>query len=65
MNTDTFVYTQIFNGCLNAGVRNGIASDYASRGLEIYGKRAYIGKVPKLISDTIKEAKKAARYGAK
>jgi len=38
MDVNNFVYKQIFNGCLNAGVKNGLSADYASLGLNRYNK---------------------------
>ena len=58
MDTNNFVYRQILTGCLDAKVKNGLASDYAALGLERYNKGQYFGKAVKLIADTIKEAKK-------
>ena len=58
MDTDSFVYKQIYNGCLDAKVKDGIAADYASRGLNMYNKGQYNGKVTKLIADAVKEAKR-------
>ena len=61
VDTNDFVYKQIYNGCLQGGVKNGVASDYASLGLERYNKGQYHGKVTKLIADTVKEAKKISK----
>ncbi len=58
MDTDSFVYKQIYNGCLGGGVKDGLAANYASSGLNRYNKGQYDGKVTKLITDTVKEAKK-------
>ena len=43
------------------GVKDGIAADHASRGLNMYNKGQYHGKVTKLIADTVKQAKKMAK----
>ncbi|MCK5127674.1 MAG: hypothetical protein KAR42_15560 [candidate division Zixibacteria bacterium] len=61
MDTDSFVYKQIYNGCLDAKVKDGIAANYASRGLQRYNKGQYDGKVTRLIADSVKEAKKLSK----
>ena len=43
------------------GVKDGLAANYASRGLNMYNKGQYHGKVTKLIADTVKDAKKISK----
>ena len=61
MDTDSFVYKQIYNGCLQGGVKDGIAADYASRGLNMYNKGQYNGKVTKHIAEMVQQAKKISK----
>ena len=60
MNNEDFVYQQILSGCKSAGIRESVSTGHALRGLDRYKKGKYSGKPIKLISETIKEAKKAA-----
>lgn len=56
--TNRFTMDAWMPGCLDAKVKDGIAADYASRGLNMYNKGQYNGKVTKLIADAVKEAKR-------
>ena len=61
MKLDDFVYKQTYNGCLNVGVKPGIAANTASKSVEDYrkGKRLNNGGVSKMIQQAIKDARRA------
>lgn len=56
--TKDFVYKQVLNGCLQAGVSQTQSRNAAMVDSENYSKGRYKGKVSDLIVNTVKQAKK-------
>jgi hypothetical protein len=56
--TSDFVYKQVLNGCLSAGVSQTQSRNAAMVASENYKKGRYKGKVSDLIVNSIKQAKK-------
>lgn len=51
-----FIYKNIYTAALAKGVKDGIASDYAARGIALYKQGRYNTKPRTVIFDMVKEA---------
>jgi hypothetical protein len=61
MQANDFVYQQTYKGCLDAGVKPGVAADFAATASERFKKGKYTGKPKALMDEMIRQAKGAGR----
>ena len=54
----SFIYDKVLKGCLNSGVSQNVARNYAMVASDSYSKGKYKGKPINLIEQSIKDAKK-------